>query len=318
MDNKIYRKVSIDRLSSPEQLDKMITITSSKTWYILLSLGFILLTVIVWSLTGNLTTNITAHGMLVKSGGIIDVASSYDGQVSDIRVSPGDTIKKGDIVARLDQRKLVDEITELSEQIEFLKENNADAVEINAASLKREDLKKKLQSSSVIVSQEEGRVIEVTSKLGDIVTPGSVVLRIVKEGEGVKDLIAVLYVPVESGKRLAPGMEARISPSTVNKEEYGYILGRVVSVSEYAVTVSTAQQKLGSYELAAEYAGNAACLEVIVDLVTDEHTKSGYRWSTLSGPSNIIENGTVCSASVIIKKEHPIELMIPQIRKLIN
>lgn len=318
MDNKIFRKVSIDRLSSPEQLDKMITVTSPKTWFVLIATGLILVTVIVWSITGSLTTNVEAQGMLVKSGGIIDITSSENGQISDIKVLPGDTIKKGDIIARLDQSELVDEITELTEQAEFLKESSTDLAELNSTNKKIKELKSKLQSSTVVISQEEGRVIEVISKVGDIITPGTVVIRIVKEGEGVKDLIAVLYVPIEYGKSLAPGMEARISPSTVNKEEYGYILARIVSVSEYAVTVNTAQHKLGSYELAEEYVGSIACLEVQVDLVTDEQTESGYRWSTLSGPPNRIENGTVCSASVILNRQRPIELLIPKIKKLIN
>lgn len=318
MDKKIFRKISIDRLSSPEQLDRMITITSPRTWLILAAVWLIVITVLIWSFTGSLTTINSAKGMLVKSGGIIDITSSYGGQISDIRVLPGDSVKKGEIVARLDQSDLVAEITGLSGRINVLEENNADKGDIDALKIQRKELKDRLYSSSVIVSQEEGRVVEVISKAGDIVEPGTPVIKMVKEGEGVKDLIAVLYVPVEYGKSLAPGMEARISPSTVNKEEYGYILARIVSVSEYAVTVGTAQQKLGSNELAEEYVGGTACLEVLADLVTDDRTESGYSWSTLAGPPNRIENGTICSASVKVKRQRPIDLLIPQLGKLIN
>lgn len=318
MEKSIFRKVSIERLSSPEQLDRMITVTSAKSWFILIAVGCILAAVVIWSITGSLATNVAAKGMLVKSGGIVDISSSEEGQISDIRVKPGDFIKKGDIVARLNQGEIVDELTGLSDELKLLKENKANEKDIMALGKQIEELKKRLLSSSVIISQEEGRAVEVKLKVGDMVTPGTVVMSIVKEGAGVKNLIAVLYVPVESGKRLAPGMETRISPSTVKKEEFGYILGRIVSVSEYPVTVQTAQQRLGSRELAEAYAGGTACLEVLADLVTDAETKSGYRWSTLAGPPNEIENGTVCNASVIVDRQHPIEMVIPQFKNLLG
>lgn len=318
MEKTIFRKVSIERLSSPEQLDRMITVTSAKSWLILIALGCILAAVVIWSITGSLATSVAAKGMLVKSGGIVDISSSEKGQISDIRVRPGDFIKKGDIVARLEQSEIVEEVTVLSDKLKLMKENKADEKEVMALDNQLDEIKKRLRSSSVIISQEEGRAVEVKLKVGDMVTPGTVVMSIVKEGAGVKNLIAVMYVPVESGKRLAPGMETRVSPSTVKKEEFGYILGRIVSVSEYPVTVQTARERLGSSELAEAYAGGAACLEVLVDLVSDVKTKSGYRWSTLSGPPNGIENGTACIASVIVDRQRPAEMVIPQIKNLLG
>ncbi len=318
MDKTIFRKVSIERLSSPEQLDRMITVTSAKSWLMLIALGCILTAVVIWSITGSIATSVAAKGMLVKSGGIVDISSPERGQISDIRVRPGDFIKKGDIIARLNQSELVDEITALTDKLKLMKESNADTNEVLTLSSQLNELKKRLTESSVIISQEEGRAVEIKLKTGDMVDRGTVVMSLVKEGAGVKNLIAAMYVPVESGKRLAPGMEARVSPSTVKKEEFGYILGRIVSVSEYPVTVQTARERLGSSELAEAYAGGAACLEVLVDLVTDDRTESGYRWSTLSGPPHGIENGTVCTATVIVDRQRPAEMVIPQIKNLLG
>lgn len=317
MEKEIFRKVSIERLSSPEQLDRMITVTSSKSWFILIGAMCILAAVVVWSITGSLSTSVDANGMLVESGGIIDISSSESGQISNIRVKPGDFVRKGEIIARLDQSEMVSRITQMTGELNLLKENNGDKNDIDTLEKQLSELKKHLAAASVVVSQDEGRVVEIYAKVGDMAAPGTVMASIVREGAGVKNLIAVMYVPVGSGKRIAPGMEARISPSTVKKEEFGYILGRAVSISEYPVTVQTARERLGSSELAEAYAGGAACLEVLVDLVTDDKTKSGYRWSTLSGPPDGIENGTVCSASVVVDRQRPIEMVIPQIKNLL-
>lgn len=318
MDDKIYRKVSIERLSSPEQLDRIITITSMRAWLILIALGCIIAAVVVWSVTGSLSTDIAVKGILVKSGGITDISSSGEGRISDIRVRPGDLIKKGDIVARLDQNELVEKITELSEKINYLKQNNGAQKDIYEADRQTRDLKKRLRSETVVISQEDGRVVNVNSKSGDVVTPGTVLMSIVKEEKEDENLIAVMYVPIEHGKSLAPGMEAHVSPSTVRKEKYGYILGRIASVSEYPVTVQTARQSLGSIELAQEYTGGTACLEVVIDLTADKNTESGYKWSTLSGVPYKIENDTVCSASVIVERQHPIAMVLPQLEKLLE
>jgi multidrug efflux pump subunit AcrA (membrane-fusion protein) len=318
MDKKVFRKVSIERLSSPEQLDRMITITSTKSWLILIALGCILVSIVIWSFAGSLAVSVTAEGMLVRGGGIVDISSSEAGQVSDIRVKPGDNIKKGDIVARLDQNEIVKEITALSDLLKLQKEKQADDTDRKALEQQLDDLKKRLVSSSSIISQVDGRVVEVKLNVGDMAAPGTPVMSIAKEGAAVKNLIAVIYVPVEYGKSLAPGMETRISPSTVKKEEFGYILGRIVSVSEYPATVHTAQEHLGSIELAQAFAGDAACLEVMVDLVTDDTTKSGYKWSTLSGPPTRIENGTACNAAVVVTRLRPIETVIPQMKNLLG
>lgn len=318
MDKEIFRKVSIDRLASPEQLDRMITVTSARSWLIIIAVGCMLAAVVIWSITGSLATNIEANGMLVKSGGIVDISSSETGQISDIRVKPGDYVKKGDIVARLNQAEIVAAITDLSDKLELMKESQTGQPDRLALTGRIAELKKKLRSSSLVTSQEEGRVIEVNLHVGEMVAPGSVVMSIVRESASVRNLVAVMYVPVESGKKLAPGMAVRIAPSTVNKEEFGYILGRIVSVSEYPVTVRTARQKLGNSELAAAYVGSTPCLEILADLVIDKKNQSGYRWSTLSGPPNKIENGTVCSASVIVARQRPIELVFPRISDLLG
>jgi multidrug efflux pump subunit AcrA (membrane-fusion protein) len=318
MDEKIFRKVSIDRLSSPEQLDRMITVTSTRSWLLLLAIGCILTTVIIWGITGSMETNVTARGMLIKSGGTIDIYASSTGQITDIRVVPGDYIDKGDIVARISRVELVEQISGLLDEIKLIKSNNSENETVMALDEQVKELRKKLMASSVVISREQGRVVEVIARPGDPVEPGSVVIRTVKDGEDVKNLIAVLYVPVEDGKELAPGMETKITPSTIQKEEYGYLLGRIVSVSEYPITVHTATQKLGSSELANNYVGNTACLEVMVDLVSNKRTESGYQWSTPFGPPRTIENGTICDASVVIDTQHPIEMVIPQIKNLLG
>ncbi|MDF2610951.1 MAG: bacteriocin system secretion protein [Lachnospiraceae bacterium] len=316
MDQNLFRKISTDRLSSPEQLDRLITVTSSRLWLPLIAVICILVAAITWGITGNISTNVKAEGMLITRGGTVDIYASTKGQISDIRVVAGDYVEEGEIVARINQNDLVDEITALTEKSAVLKQSGAEDKEILNYMQQIKSLKNKLNQSTVVISHEAGRVTEVNINTGDEVEPGTAVISIVDANKDVSDLIAALYVPVESGKKLKAGMETKISLSIVQEEEYGYLFGRVVSVSEYPVSVKTAARKLGSNELAESYVGNKVCLEVLVELEVNKKTESGYQWSTQGGPPLILENGTVCSASVIVDSQKPIEKVFPQIKNL--
>ena len=60
----LFRKKAIDRLSSPEQLDKMIPITQPSTWLIVLGLFIIFVSVLVWAIFGQITETYTAQGIV--------------------------------------------------------------------------------------------------------------------------------------------------------------------------------------------------------------------------------------------------------------
>lgn len=73
--SNIYRKKAIDRLSSPEQLDKMIPITKPTTWLAMLGIGLIAISVITWAMCGEIVETYTMQGIVVPADEIYaDVA----------------------------------------------------------------------------------------------------------------------------------------------------------------------------------------------------------------------------------------------------
>lgn len=63
----IFRQKSVDRVSSPEQLDAYLKVTSPSVWLVLVGIIFILIGAIVWSTFGNLKSYTTC-GCLVENG----------------------------------------------------------------------------------------------------------------------------------------------------------------------------------------------------------------------------------------------------------
>jgi HlyD family secretion protein len=432
----LFRKVALERLSSPEQLDQLIRVTTPRAWFNLLALGLILLAAVAWGIWGSIPDKVSGQGILINSGGVYNIVHSSAGQITDIRVRPGDKVKRGEVVARIDQLELVDQINQLKSRLKKMKDlrearsgsdikelppdlyqlassiesartnkalagasysqdlneiqlgldqakvqadnqrtyinkiellyeqnaisendlinakkdltiyelnvrNNTTALsalenyyreEINKAQKELQLLESQLEAQifqteadinkiqndldtkSAVISQMEGRVLELNVNNGDMVQPGMQLFSLERQGGNVK-MEVVMYVPAEVGKKIVPGMEAQLSPTTVKKEEYGYMLGRVISVSEYPTTIRSMALTLGSEELAAQLAGQSAPLLINIDLITDEKTLSGYKWSSQSGPPLKINSGTLCTGSITIREQRPVQMVIPSLKK---
>ena len=66
MDKKsIFRRESLDRVESPEQLDAYIKVSHPKVWLIMAALLVAVISVIVWSVVGSLPQTMTVKGVTV-------------------------------------------------------------------------------------------------------------------------------------------------------------------------------------------------------------------------------------------------------------
>nr|CAA6800327.1 MAG: NHLP bacteriocin system secretion protein [uncultured Thiotrichaceae bacterium] len=114
----IFRKSALDRLSSPDQLDQLVTITDAKGWLALITLALILLSVIIWSLTGSIPTNVQGEGILISQDGqVSDAMAPAAGTLSKISVDLNTRVKKGQIVARLRQPAIEQQLKNLQEVV---------------------------------------------------------------------------------------------------------------------------------------------------------------------------------------------------------
>jgi HlyD family secretion protein len=111
MKNGIFRKVALARLSSPEQLDSLLQVTTLQAWFALLGIAVLLAAVLSWSVLGAVPTKLVAQQcILVKSGGVNSVTAPAGGRLSDLSVLPGDVVTRGQIIGRIDQNELLQKI----------------------------------------------------------------------------------------------------------------------------------------------------------------------------------------------------------------
>ncbi|MBN2853909.1 MAG: biotin/lipoyl-binding protein, partial [Clostridia bacterium] len=110
MNNNLFRKKALDKLQSPEQLDQLMTVTSPAGWMALIAVGVFVVILTVWSFYGELPQRVTGKGMLIKSGGINSITHVASGKVTDVRVKENDIIRKGDVIGRVEQLSLLEDL----------------------------------------------------------------------------------------------------------------------------------------------------------------------------------------------------------------
>jgi len=108
MSNTLFRQKSLDRISSPEQLNDYIRVSTPSVWMLLLAIVILLLGVCVWSVTGRLDTTLPA--VAVAQEGTI-TAYVREGDASKVQEGMTITIggSKGTVAAISTQPVSVDE-----------------------------------------------------------------------------------------------------------------------------------------------------------------------------------------------------------------
>jgi HlyD family secretion protein len=126
--SKLFRKVALDRLSSPEQLDMMTTVTTPYGWLSLATFGIIIAVAIIWGFLGSIPVKVKGQGMLMRQGGISRVVSLGPGQLSEIFVSINDSVNRGQVVARMSDPIKLAELQNMRARLEELESQNGEIV----------------------------------------------------------------------------------------------------------------------------------------------------------------------------------------------
>jgi HlyD family secretion protein len=113
----IFRKVALERLSSPEQLDQLLQVTDAKGWLALAALAALLVAALGWGIFGTVPTEASGASVLIRSGGVSEVVSTGSGQVEQVLVAVGDQVVKGQVVARIRQDALARTLDDLKAKL---------------------------------------------------------------------------------------------------------------------------------------------------------------------------------------------------------
>lgn len=415
--SQIFRKVALDRLSSPEQLDVVVKVVTLRSWIALAPFLGLLALATLWGILGSIPTKVTGKCMLIQAGGLRDVTAGATGRITEMKVALGDTIRAGQTVALVAQPDLAERIeslrgrltelrrqeTELEGQIANSQKLSKSLLSQQSASLERQlkaaqdrnkvmnewyqsqqtlfkqglltrqgllDAERQVASSqqevetaqsqiqeaglrgaendkralqeitvvrnqigetrssidllrvslanaSAVVSSYAGRVVELKARPGTLVSQGGALITVESTDGGRNELEAVIYIAAAEGKKVEINMEAQIVPSTVKREEHGFMMATVQSVSEYAATAESMLSVLQNPQIVQELSAGSSPIEVRAHLQLGP-TPSGFRWSSELGPPFKVRTGTLGTAEIVVYRQAPITLVIPFLKKSVG
>lgn len=99
---QLFRKSSIERLSSPEQLDKSIVVTSPMSWTVLIGVALIIVCFVVWAICGTMPTTLEARGIVSNGIYTNSIYSDFSGVITEVLVSEGQTVNDGTILVKIE------------------------------------------------------------------------------------------------------------------------------------------------------------------------------------------------------------------------
>ncbi|MEH1770627.1 NHLP bacteriocin system secretion protein [Nostoc sp.] len=152
--NKLFRQESLERLSSPERLDQLMRVVDPKSWIPLATLGSLSIVALVWSIFGRIPITVDGVGVLVYPSTVVPIQSKFSGQLVALKIKQGDMVKKGDVLATLDQVDLREQLQLARGKLEQLQLQNHEAKllqnkrrdgEIKTIQEQRETLEQRLQ-----------------------------------------------------------------------------------------------------------------------------------------------------------------------------
>jgi HlyD family secretion protein len=170
-----------------------------------------------------------------------------------------------------------------------------------------------LGRNTQVLSPIEGRVLEIKVSAGSVLNVGTPVAAVEAEGSTLE---ALVYIPADHGKTVKSGMEVRLEPSTVKREEFGTMVGTVVTVSEFPITPQGMAAVLHNDSLVTRFSKAGAPYAAVVRLQRDESTSTGYRWAVGSGPTLRLTSGTLTKAEITTREQRPLDLVVPMFKRL--
>ncbi len=410
----MFRKAALAKLSSPEQLDSLMQVTTPKGWLALAGVIVLILGGVTWGVLGRTAERVSGAGILLREGGIFAIESRGTGIVEDVLVNVGDEVKTGQVVVRVSQPEVEQELRQneallaelrgnssrsaeliersrdaelkavvaergrlakdteaLVNRIAFLESRlkaqseaadqglitrdvrEATAQELDAArstliahqaqraqleareaqvrniadqsgfgleqAVRRterqiEQVRRRLAEGTQVLAAYQGRVVSRLVDAGQEVRQGAPVLFIELSS---RPLQAVAFIPLQ-GARVKPGMTAQMSPEGITWEEYGYMLGDVISVTQGPANPDSMNRVLRNPQLVQQFTAAGSVYEMRIRLRRDAATPSGFSWTSRQGPPIKFGSGTLFRVQIPVDEKRPIELVIPTLRRWIG
>jgi hypothetical protein len=231
--NSIFRQQAIDNLNNVDDEPSKLIIVSPSKWLWLLAILLTLMAMFTWGLLGTVSLTIEGQGTVITAKQLIEIERSINKTIGN-------------------HQDNVRELRDLyNKKIELYKAHYLTRIDIMKAKEDYIAAKEKLEQSTNELSAD----ITESTNLTNTLIPSDTT-------------ITLTFVSYKQGKKIIPGMNALILPTTDSEFEKGYITGQVIAVSESPITKPFAYAYLHNMSLVDTFFMNGAPFMVKIKLTT--------------------------------------------------
>ncbi len=269
---QLFRKSAIEKLSSPEQLDKSIVVTSPMSWTVLIGIAIIIVCFGVWAFCGSMPTTLEAQGVISNGIYTNSIYSEVSGTVEDIFVSEGEKVNSDEVLATI--------------------------VDSN------QELHKVVANESCTITKlliEKGCSVNYTDEMFGISpisnNDGFVVFYVgIEQLPNIKtNMDVVINLPAFDNQKYGhmKGTIVQVDTIASSEEAIKRVVGNNENVIEYL-------------NMMAQPVAAVTC-----KIEKDSNSANGYFWSSDKGHSLSVNKGSVVNVKVIMDEQAPITKLIP-------
>lgn len=263
-----------DKSTKKSEHAALMTVIGPGNLLILLGIIIFLVCVIIYSITVPINITTTLDVVVSYGEGNVDVVVENEGILSQLSVSNGDYVKRGDLLGVLTTESTAAQIT-------------------NGAVLSEEE-KSKVKRQTMIVAMESGVVAGLRFEDGAFLPKNSTLCQIVKRENEDTTVVVQAYSSYEGAINVKQGDKVFVALESVNNDKYGYLRGIVRSVSLSGL----AQDQESPIEML-----------IIIDPKVDD--QGNYIWTKENnGFSGEITAGTSGTATIFTDQLYLIDLII--------
>ena len=190
----IFRKKALEKISSLEELDKLLIIVKSKDWIALIVGIIIVISIMLWAFFGKITTIAEGNGIFLDFSKIESIVSPSKGIV-DVKEFIGSRVKKDDIVAVIQDLQTNEKIN--------------------------------------IKSPYDGLITNIYLNNGDTASKNQILIELQKSSSFSKSNLEKFYcfVPLKQGDKIRSNMKVKILSWALESNNKKHFYGRVEKIS---------------------------------------------------------------------------------------
>jgi len=120
----MFREEALNQLSSPEQLDELLRVTSRRSWLPVATLGGALALALLWGVFGQIPIAVDGDAILIYPRRVVSFQSPASGQIISLDMQVGDFVRKGDVVGIINQPEIAQRLEQERRRLSELSVRN--------------------------------------------------------------------------------------------------------------------------------------------------------------------------------------------------